>query len=127
MKNTTLLLSLVATLSCGLAFKASAEGEKKKEDSPIGKIMKAHFKGDTSDIKKAVKGELSKEEITKLAADLKAMIAEKPPIGEAASWKEKSEALFSAVEKLEKGEADAGAGVKAAANCKACHEAHKPK
>lgn len=126
MKNTTILLALVATLSCGLAFKASAEGEK-KEDSAISKIMKAHFKGDTSDIKKAVKGELSKEEITKLATDLKAMIAEKPPIGEAASWKEKSEALFGAVEKLEKGGADAGAGVKAAANCKACHEAHKPK
>ena len=127
MKNTTILLALVATLTCGLAFKASAEPEKKKEDSAISKIMKAHFKGDTSDIKKAVKGELSKEEITKLATDLKAMIAEKPPIGEAASWKEKSEALFGAVEKLEKGEADAGTGVKAAANCKACHEAHKPK
>ena len=30
MKNTTILLALVATLSCGLAFKASAEPEKTK-------------------------------------------------------------------------------------------------
>ena len=93
----------------------------------ISKTMKAHFKGDTSDIKKAAKGELSKDEVAKLVTAVKALSAEKPPEGDAADYKKKNDALVVALEKLARGAEGAGAAVKEAANCKACHDAHKPK
>ncbi|MES2466830.1 MAG: hypothetical protein V4675_05985 [Verrucomicrobiota bacterium] len=126
MNNTTILLTLTLSLSAGLAFRAVAEGDK-KEESPIGQVMKDHFKGDTSDIKKATKGELSKDEATKLLAALKSLSPAKPSKGDEASWKEKTAALVLAGEKLEKGDADAGVAVKAAANCKSCHDVHREK
>jgi cytochrome c2 len=48
-------------------------------------------------------------------------------VGDDASWKEKTEALTKAVAALETGAADAPKTFEAAANCKACHEVHKPK
>lgn len=60
-------------------------------------------------------------------AALKTLHAAQPPKGEAAFWKEKTDALVAAGEKLEKGEADAGAALKAAANCKSCHDVHRTK
>ena len=90
-------------------------------------VMKDHFKGDTSDLKKAVKGELSKEQVSALLAAAKNLPGNKPPKGDDASWKEKSEALVAALEKLDKGEAGAGEAVKTAANCKSCHDVHKGK
>ena len=126
MNKTTILLTLTLSLSAGLAFRAVAEGDK-KEEPLIGQVMKDHFKGDTSDIKKATKGELSKDEATKLLAALKSLSPAKPSKGDEASWKEKTAALVLAGEKLEKGDADAGAAVKAAANCKACHDVHREK
>ena len=126
MKKTILFLALALSLSTGLSVKSLAEGEK-KEDSAIGKVMKDHFKGDTSDIKKAVKGELDKDKTVALLAAVKTLGPAKPQKGDDASWKEKTGALVAALEKLEKGEAGAGDAVKAAANCKACHEVHKGK
>jgi hypothetical protein len=126
MKENILLFSLALSLAGGLAVKSFAEGEK-KEDSAIGKVMKDHFKGDTSDIKKAAKGELDKEKTAALLAAVKTLGPAKPQKGDAASWKEKTDALTAALEKLEKGDAKAGEAVKAAANCKACHDVHKGK
>jgi cytochrome c556 len=126
MKKITILLTLSISLLASSVFRSVAADEK-KDESAIGKVMKDHFKGDTSDIKKATKGELSKDEVTKLLAALKTLPTAKPSKGESASWKEKSEALVLAGEKLEKGDAGAGDAVKAAANCKSCHDAHRAK
>lgn len=125
MKKSSILLTLALLAVTGFAFKAMAEGDKK--ESPIGQVMKDHFKGDTSTIKKAAKGEASKEEIAKLVAALKVLQSEKASKGEASSWKEKTDALVLAGEKLEKGEAGAGEALKTAANCKACHDVHREK
>ena len=124
MKQTILLLTLALAIGAGSALKSFAAEEKKKE-TDIGKVMKRHFKGDTSDMKKAVKGELNKDQTAALLAAVKTLGPMKPSKGEDASWKEKTGALVTALEKLEKGQADAGAGVKKAANCKSCHNAHK--
>ena len=51
----------------------------------------------------------------------------KPPQGDMASWHEKTMKLASAADGLGKGEAGAPERYKEAVNCKACHEAHKPK
>lgn len=125
MTKTIAITSLVACLTAGLTWKSFAED--KKAGASVKDVMKEKFKGDTSDIKKATKGELSKEEIASLLASVKSMGGQKPKKGDEASWKEKCASLVSAVEKLEKGEASAGDAVKAAANCKACHDMHKGK
>lgn len=119
-----LLLLITAAIAGTLSFTALAQSDKK---ASIKEVMKAHFKGDTSDIKKATKGELTKEQVSALLAAVKDIAAQKPAKGDEASWKEKTAALVSACEKLEKGEAGAGDAVKAAANCKACHDVHKGK
>jgi len=125
MTKSIAITTIAACLTAGLTWKSFAED--KKADASVKQVMKDKFKGDTSDIKKATKGELSKEQITSLLAAVKSLEGQKPKKGEEASWKEKCAALVSAVEKLEKGEAGAGEAVKAAANCKACHDAHKGK
>ena len=124
MKHTTLILTVAAVLSAGITYNAIAA---EKAEKSIKEVMKTQMKGDTAPIKKATKGELSKEDVAKLLADVKTLAASKPPKGDEASWKEKCSALVSACEKLEKGEAGAGDAVKAAANCKACHDVHKGK
>jgi cytochrome c556 len=125
MKKTNILILAAISMLATVAFNSFAAGD--KEDSTISKTMKAHFKGDTSDIKKAAKGELSKDEVAKLVTAVKALSSEKPPEGDAADYKKKNDALVAALEKLASGAEGAGAAVKEAANCKACHEAHKPK
>jgi len=126
MKHTAVIITVAACLAGGFTINAVAEGGKKQEMT-VKQVMKDKMKGDTSAIKKAIKGELSKEEVSSLLAAVKTMIDNKPPKGDEASWKEKCDALVSACEKLEKGEAGAGDAVKAAANCKACHDVHKGK
>ena len=104
----------------------AAEGDA-KGDTTIKDIMKAQFKGDTSNFKKATKGGLDKAGIEKLLADCKTICAKKPSKGDEASWKEKAGALCAAVDALAKGEPDAAAKVEKAGNCKACHDVHKGK
>jgi hypothetical protein len=118
------LLLLAVAFTGTLTFTALAQPDKK---ASIKDVMKAHFKGDTSDIKKATKGELTKEQVSALLAAVKDAAAQKPAKGDDASWKEKTTALTDALARLDKGEAGAGDAVKAAANCKACHDVHKGK
>ncbi len=125
MKTKLLSVAVVAALAAGLTAWNSQAAEGK--GGSIKSIMKAQFKGDTSNFKKATKGELDKAGIEKLLADCKAICAEKPSKGDEASWKEKTDALVAALESLQKGEADAAAKVEKAGNCKACHDVHKGK
>lgn len=48
-----------------------------------------------------------------------------PPKGTAASWKTKTTALVDAAHAVAEGEAGSGAALKKAANCTACHDAHR--
>lgn len=49
----------------------------------------------------------------------------KPPKGDEASWKAKTDALLTAAKAAAAGEAGADAKLKKAADCGACHSAHK--
>jgi hypothetical protein len=124
MKKFTAATLAAAVIAAGFSITAFAEPDKK---ASIKEVMKAHFKGDTSDIRKASKGELTSEQLASLVSAAKSLPDGKPANGDDASWKEKSNALVAALEKLEKGEAGAAEAVKAAANCKACHDVHKGK
>ena len=89
-------------------------------------IMEQGFKGKESPAARVGRGEGTAADF-KLLAELSASLPfNAPPKGDAASWKEKSTALAKAGKDLATGKAGALDAWKAAANCKACHSAHKP-
>lgn len=89
-------------------------------------IMEQGFKGKESPAARVGRGEGTAADF-KLLAELSASLPfNAPPKGDAASWKEKSTALAKASKDLATGKAGALDAWKAAANCKACHSAHKP-
>jgi hypothetical protein len=51
----------------------------------------------------------------------------KPPVGDLASWTQKTKALHEAAIALSKRQPGAMESWNTAVNCKACHSAHKPK
>ena len=63
-----------------------------------------------------------KKELLKLYKDLAGAT---PPRGDKASWKAKTDVLVTAAQAAVDGKADAADQLKKAANCKACHSAHR--
>lgn len=121
------VVTVVTALAAGAWLSSSFAAESEK--NPVKDFMKAYHKapkGVDPVCKKAGDGKATPEEIHKLIAGYKVMVAAKPAKGDQASWKEKTAKLLSAAEGLEKGGADALAKYKEAVNCKACHSAHKP-
>jgi hypothetical protein len=107
--------------------KAADSGDK---DNQIKEFMKKYHKapkGVEPVSKRATEGKATPQELKELAAGYHAMVKEKPPQGDMASWKEKTTKLASAADAMVKGEAGATERYKEAVNCKACHEVHKPK
>ena len=97
--------------------------------SPIKEAMQKYHKapeGTDPVCKKAQNGAASKDEIKGMLTAYQAMAKAKPPQGDEKSWTDKVAALVKAAEALDKGDADAAGKYKAAVNCKACHEVHRP-
>ena len=122
-----LLVVTGATLAALLATTASAADEAK---ASAAKVAMQKFHNAPTDVdpvcKKISEGKASKEEVAQALASYKAMAAEKPAMGDEASWKEKSLALIKATEAVAAGKPDGVAQYKAAVNCKGCHSVHKP-
>lgn len=85
-------------------------------------MAEAHKKGL---LKKVQAGTATDEEKTKLVELYEALALNKPPKGEAESWKAKTDALVAAAKAAKAGEADAGKKLEAASKCGACHSVHK--
>jgi len=125
------LIASIAGAALSLTFlsvNAADSGDNK--DSPTKAFMKKYHKaprGTDPIAKRAQDGKATPQELKELAAGYHAMAKDKPPQGDAASWKEKTTKLASAADALVKGDPDAPARYKEAVNCKACHEVHKPK
>jgi len=115
-----------AALLAGVAFLPLAVAETKKAKYTVQEVMKAIHKGEDNIGKRAVKGVASKEDITRLAEYYESLPLNDPPRGEMGSWKEKTGALVKAARALKAGEPGAVEVYKNAANCKACHTAHRP-
>ena len=115
----------VAALLAAIAFAPLAWAEAKKPKYSIKEVMKEIHKGDDNIGKRAVKGVASKQDIAKMVEYYESLPQNEPPRGEMASWKEKTEALVKASRALKAGEPGAVDSYKNAANCKACHTAHK--
>lgn len=129
MKALAKILMPALALTCTMALFSTVNAADAEKDNPTKEFMKKYHKapqGVDSISKKASMGKASPEELKGLAAGYKAMIAAKPPKGDAASWKEKTTKLSAAADALVKGEPDAVARYKEAVNCKACHSEHKP-
>jgi hypothetical protein len=113
------MLTLVgmAVLTLGLVSLSLAADEKPKYT--IKEVMKEAMKGGLC--KKVATGKASKEEKDKLLEMFTALTQNKPPKGEADSWKTKTDALVSAAK------GDDGKALGKAAMCATCHEVHKGK
>ena len=96
------------------------------QDKPkytIKEVMGDAMKGGLC--KKVGGGKASKDDKEKLVELFVALNKNTPPKGEAASWKEKTEALLTAAKELAAGTKGGEAKLQKAANCNACHGAHK--
>jgi cytochrome c553 len=101
-----------------------AEGSKPKYS--IKEVMQAIHKGQDNVGKRAGQGVASKDDLAKLVEYYESLPLNEPPRGEMGSWKEKSANLVAASKALKAGSPGAAGLFKNAANCKACHNVHKP-
>jgi len=121
------VIALICTAVMGLLMTptiAADDGDDKKPKFKTKEVMKAAFKGPL--LKKVAGGSGTEEDAKKLHEMLVALSKNEPPRGEAESWKKLTEALVKAGKAAVEGDKDAGAMLKKAANCKACHGKHKP-
>jgi hypothetical protein len=126
-KSVVIALAASAVL-IGLALRPSeAADAAAKPKYTIKEIMKKAHKGDDCTVKHVLKGQGTKEELKELLEYYQVLPQLEPPTGSPASWKEKTAKLLQSTESLNKGEAGSMEAFKAAVNCKACHDVHKPK
>ena len=119
------LLVASIVVVCGWAMLSMTSGAQDAKKPTIKEVMQACMKGGLC--KKVASGEGSADDKKKLAEMFTALHAAKPPKGEQASWDEKTNALLAAANDVIAGKEGAGAKLQAAANCMACHSAHKGK
>jgi cytochrome c553 len=114
------------TLLGAFAFAPLAIAEGKKPKYTVKEVMQAIHKGQDNIGKRAGQGMASTDDLAKLVAYYESLPLNEPPRGELASWKEKTSKLVTAATALKEKKAGAAEMFKAAANCKACHNVHKP-
>jgi cytochrome c553 len=114
-----LMAAVLVVFAASLAT-ISAEGKIATKD-----VMDKCMKGGLC--KKVADGKASKDEKTTLLENFTSLSENKPPKGDADSWKTKCSALVAAAKAAVADDAGYGDKLKAAANCKACHEVHKGK
>lgn len=89
-------------------------------------VMALH-KGKESFLANVLAGKGSDDDLKKLVGAYEVMATQKPPTGDEASWKTLTGALLGAAKDAQAKKEGALDKLKAASNCKACHEPHKPK
>ena len=91
----------------------------------IKEVMALH-KGKESFLANILAGKGSDDDLKKLVSAYEVMAAQKPPKGDEASWKTLTTAALAAAKDAAGKKEGALEKLKAATNCKACHEPHKP-
>jgi hypothetical protein len=115
------LLAAVAALG-GLGVYRAADADVKD----IETIMEKAHKGNPSLLKQVVTGKADKDEKKELLALYTDLGKNKPPKGSEADWKKRTDALVAAAKAAVEDKPNATKTLAAAANCKSCHQAHKP-
>lgn len=122
-KHVTMFVGLIMAaglLSAGLSLAVAADDE----EVTIKVVMEEAHKSGLQ--KKVANGQASDEEKAKLLVLYQALAGNQPPQGDADSWQTRTAALVAAAQAAVNGDADAGAKLQAAADCKGCHDIHKP-
>jgi len=115
------LTVLAVAASFVLSTLSAAEDDKPK--FTIKEAMKAHAKEKLHT--KVIEGKASDEEKDKLVALYEALGKNKPPKGDADSWKTLTDELVAAAKDAKEGKEGAGDRLKKAVDCGACHKVHK--
>jgi hypothetical protein len=125
MRTTKYFMMAVLTvgLASGLGVFQAADNAKPKYD--IEEVMKKGMKGKSSLFAKVAGGKASKEEQQKMLDMFEALGQNKPPKGDEGDWKKRTTALVLATKDMIAGKANAGQSLRKAANCGACHKAHR--
>lgn len=110
-----MIVGAVALFALALGLDSSVEGG--KEPVAIKVVMQKAMKGGLCG--KVASGKASDEEKKQLIALFTDLAKNKCPKGDEDSWKAKTKALLDAAK------ADDTKALKKAANCAACHKAHK--
>lgn len=122
------MLSAAVALFASAALVLSVRAEDKEEkDAPkfkIKEVMAKCMKGGLC--KKVADGDASADEKKQLVEMFTALAANKPPKGEAESWKALTSALVKAAKECAEDKDGGPAALKKAADCGACHKVHKP-
>ena len=115
--------ALVIAVTAMASYSGAADEQDAKKDAKpkhsVKDVMKKCMKGGLC--KKVAGGQASDEEKQLLVEMFTSLAANKPPRGNAKSWKAKTTALLKAAKSGD------NAALKKAANCAACHKVHKPK
>lgn len=100
--------------------------QQQAETITIKDVMKEAHKKPKDLLKKVVVGgDATTEDKQRLLELYKALATNSPPKGDSASWKEKTELLVNAAQAVVDGKDGAVDQLNKAANCMACHDAHK--
>jgi hypothetical protein len=118
------IAALVFGFVASVAVVATRAEDAAKPKWDIKQVMKAAHKDGL--LKKVVDGNGTAQDAKDLLALYEALAANKPPMGEAADWKAKNDAIVAAAKDVVAGKEGAGKALQAAANCANCHKAHKP-
>lgn len=92
----------------------------------IKEVMALH-KGKDSFLANILAGKGSDDDLKKLVSAYEVLAAQKPPKGDEANWKTLTTALLASAKDAAAKKEGALDKLKAASNCKACHDAHKSK
>ncbi|MCC6419665.1 MAG: hypothetical protein IT429_15640 [Gemmataceae bacterium] len=96
-----------------------------KEKYSISDVMKQAHNKKTGLLKKIASGKGDKADAEKLLEMYIALAKNKPPQGDADSWKKFTDGLVAAAKVAVEGGKNAGKQLTKAANCGACHKVHK--
>jgi hypothetical protein len=117
------MILLAGTNQAGDKDKKEEKDEKGKPKYTIKEVMQKAHKGGL--LIKVASGKGEKADAEKLLEMYTALAKNKPPEGDANSWKRFTMGLIAAAKVAVEGGPDAGKRLKAAANCTACHKLHK--
>jgi hypothetical protein len=116
-------LALILLAGTNQAGDKDKKDEKDKAKYSISEVMLKAHKGGL--LNKVAAGKGDKADAEKLLDFYIALAKNKPPEGDAESWKKFTDGLVAAAKVAVKGGPDAGKRLKKAANCSACHKIHK--
>lgn len=110
-------------IGAGFAVVAAVEEVKNSAKYPIKQVMKEAHKDGL--LKKVTEGKASKEEKARLLELYTSLWDNAPPKGDEASWTKKTGTVVVAAAKALLEQEKALEGLKAAVDCKPCHDTHK--